>query len=44
MTRNFFYYCVVLVIIGVGIVGYQYYLESQEGVVVESSGAATGRQ
>ena len=43
MTRNFMYYLIVIFTIGAAYVGYQYYLESQEGVGNDRVGMSTGR-
>jgi hypothetical protein len=43
MTRNFMYFVIVICTLGAAYVGYQYYLESREGVGNERVGISTGR-
>jgi hypothetical protein len=43
MTRNFLYFLIVIFTLGAAYVGYQYYLESQEGIGNDRGGISTDR-
>jgi hypothetical protein len=43
MTRNFQYFLIVIATLGAVYIGYQYYLESREGVGNDRVGMSTGR-